>query len=96
MHQQRTQKMPIQAQATPLDHVTSEVRDRILRLVEAAVMRKVSLDEPLLESGLVDSITAVDLALQVETELGVEIPAEKIHEYLRTVRSLAEYVASHR
>lgn len=65
---------------------------RLLEMVQAVTLRKVGLDEPLLESGLVDSISAVDLALQVESEMGVDIPAEKIHEHLRTVRSLVDYV----
>lgn len=65
---------------------------RLLEMVQAITLKQVSLDESLLESGLVDSISAVDLALQVETEMGVEIPAEKIHEHLRTARSLVNYV----
>jgi len=77
--------------------MSDEVEERVLGLVAKATLKKVGLDEPLLESGLVDSISAVDLALQVEAEFGIEIPAEKIHEYLHSARTLAEYVAaSHR
>ena len=73
-----------------------ELEERILGLVAKTALKKVGLDEPLLESGLVDSISAVDLALQVEAEFGIEIPAEQIHEHLRTARSLVAYVlASH-
>ena len=68
------------------------IENQILDIVEAIVFKRVAPDELLLESGLVDSITAVDLVLLVESELGVEIPAEKIHEHLRTARSLASYV----
>lgn len=73
------------------------IESKILDIVEGVIFKRVTPDEPLLESGLVDSIAAVDLALQVESELGIEIPAEKIHEHLRTARSLASYVlATHR
>ena len=74
----------------------NNVETRILQMLESITLKPVGLDEPLLDSGLVDSISAVDLALQVEAEMGIEIPAEKIHEYMRTARSLASYVlASH-
>lgn len=71
-----------------------DIEKKIVALVEGVTLRKVAPDELLLESGLVDSITAVDLVLQVEAEMGVEIPAEKIHEHLRTTRSLVSYVAA--
>lgn len=68
------------------------IERKVLELVEVIAMRRVLPDELLLDSGLVDSISAVDLVLQVESEMGVEIPAEKIREHLRTARSLANYV----
>ena len=71
-----------------------ELENRILQLVAKTAMKNVGLDEPLLDSGLVDSISAVDLALEVEAEFGIELPAEKIHEYLYSARTLAEYVAA--
>lgn len=74
-----------------------ELKTKLLELVQGITLRKVDVDEPLLESGLVDSISAVDLALQMEAEFGVSMPAERIHEYMRTVRTLADHVlASHR
>jgi len=73
-----------------------ELKIKLLKMVQGVALRKVALDEPLLESGLVDSISAVDLALQLEAEFGVSLPALHIHEYMRTVRTLADYVASHR
>ena len=73
-----------------------ELKNKLLDLVQGITLRKVDVDEPLLESGLVDSISAVDLALQMEAEFGIPMPAERIHEYMRTVRTLAEHVASHR
>src|SRR5579859_5453018 len=72
------------------------IEARVISLVESVALRKVALDESLLDSGLIDSIAAVDLALQIEQEFCIVIPAEKIHEYMRTARSLVAYVlASH-
>lgn len=74
-----------------------ELKNRLLEMVQGITLRKVDVDEPLLESGLVDSISAVDLALQLEAEFDITVPAERIHEYMRTVRTLADHVlASHR
>lgn len=74
----------------------SDFEAQVLRMVEGVAMKKVGLDEPLLDSGLVDSISAVDLALMMEAEFGVAMPAERIHEYMRTARTLADHVAAHR
>jgi D-alanine--poly(phosphoribitol) ligase subunit 2 len=74
----------------------SDFEARVLRMVEEVTFKKVDLDEPLLDSGLVDSISAVDLALQMEAEFGVEMPAARIHEYMQTVRTLADHVATKR
>lgn len=71
-----------------------ELKNRLLEMVQEITLKKVDLDEPLLDSGLVDSISAVDLALQMEAEFGVAMPAERIHEYMRTVRTLANHVLS--
>lgn len=74
-----------------------EIQAKVLQLVAGVALRKVELDEPLLESGLVDSIAAVELALQLESEFGIELPAARIHEYMRTARTLAGHVlAAHR
>jgi D-alanine--poly(phosphoribitol) ligase subunit 2 len=69
-----------------------EIEIKVFRLVEAITIRKIGLDEPLLTSGLVDSISAVDLALEMETEFGIEMPAEKIHVHMETARTLVGYV----
>ncbi len=74
----------------------SDFEARVLKIVEGVTLKKVELDEPLLASGLVDSISAVDLALMMEAEFGVDMPAERLHEYMRTVRTLADHVAAHR
>ncbi|HEV7164524.1 MAG TPA: acyl carrier protein [Gammaproteobacteria bacterium] len=73
-----------------------EVESEVLNILQEATKTKISLDQPLLDSGLVDSIAAVDIALAVESALGVTIPATEIGEQLKTARTLIEYVSSHR
>lgn len=74
----------------------SKVEARVLEMVGAVALRDVDLDEPLLDSGLLDSIAAVDLALMLEAEFDVDIPAQRIHEYMQTARTLALYIESNR
>lgn len=72
--------------------MAAEIARKVTEIVEAVALRKVNPDEPLLASGLVDSISAVDLALQMEEEFGIQMPAEKIHECMETTRTLIGYV----
>ena len=76
--------------------MAAEIASKITQIVEGIALRKVSPDEPLLTSGLVDSISAVDLALQMEAEFGIQMPAEKIHEHMETTNTLIGYVLASR
>lgn len=69
---------------------------RIADIVESIILKKVTPDTPLMASGLVDSLAAVDVTLAVESEYGCSIPAPEIAEHLQSVRTLAGYVAAHR
>ena len=46
---------------------------KIQEFVEEIIMRKVTDSEPLVTSGLLDSMGLVDLALEIETEFGVKL-----------------------
>lgn len=72
------------------------LHDRIGHTVESVVLKKVAADTPLIATGLVDSLSAVDITLAVEAEFGCCIPAPEIAEHLQLVRTLAAYVASQR
>lgn len=72
-----------------------DVQSKILEILQEATRTAISIDEPLLTSGLIDSIAAVDIALAVESALGVAIPATEIGLRLQTARTLIDYVSSH-
>jgi len=67
--------------------------ERTQALVESVVMRRVDLDTPLIESGLVDSVLAVEIVLHVETAFGVALPPTEIAEHLASVAALAAFIA---
>ncbi|RDU98412.1 acyl carrier protein [Trinickia dinghuensis] len=71
----------------------AELLEQTRALVESVVMRRVDADTALIESGLVDSVLAVEIVLHVETVFGVRLPPTEIAEHLASVATLAEYIA---
>lgn len=65
-------------------------------LVETIVMRAVEPDTPLIESGLVDSVLAVEIVMAVEAQFGARVPPTEIAEHLASVNALAAFVQSTR
>lgn len=74
----------------------NDTEAKIAQLIEGVIMTSVEPDTLLLESGLVDSLSAVDVALAIEREFGVKIPPSEIDLHLESVKTLAEYVTTHR
>lgn len=74
----------------------NETESKIAQLIEGVIMTSVEPDTLLLESGLVDSLSAVDVALAIEREFGVKIPPSEIDLHLESVQTLADYVTTHR
>jgi D-alanine--poly(phosphoribitol) ligase subunit 2 len=68
----------------------------VASLVESVVLRGVRHDELLLETGLVDSVLAVEIVLGVEMQFGVRIPPTEIAEHLASVDALSAFVAANR
>lgn len=73
---------------------TSSLSTEVLALVEAAVLRSVSGDTPLLEGGLVDSVLAVEIVMGVEMQFGVRIPSTEIAEHLASADALTAFIAA--
>ncbi|WP_144142861.1 acyl carrier protein [Paraburkholderia sp. BCC1884] len=68
----------------------------VASLVESVVLRPVQGDELLLETGLVDSVLAVEIVMGVEMQFGVRIPPTEIAEHLTSVDALAAFIAANR
>lgn len=74
----------------------NDIETKIAQIIGAIILTSVEPDTLLLESGLVDSLSAVDVALAIEKEFGVKIPPSEIDLHLESVRTLAQYVAEQR
>ena len=55
-----------------------EVRAAATRAVTAIVKQNVRDDEPLVSSGLIDSLSILKLILSLERELGIQIPTADV------------------
>lgn len=71
------------------------MREKVLGIIEQTVQKKVNLDDGLLSTGLLDSITAVDLIMLIQEELDIDIPITEANEILATVQSLVSYVEAY-
>ncbi|VVE11226.1 acyl carrier protein [Pandoraea communis] len=72
----------------------NEIETKVAQLIEGIIMTSVEPDTLLIDSGLVDSLSAVDVALAVEREFGVKIPPSEIDVHLESVHTLAQFIAS--
>jgi len=61
--------------------------------IEGLAFRKVALDESIIKSKLLDSITVVDLAVAIEEKTGVYVPATDVNEEnFDTINRIAVYL----
>ena len=72
----------------------AEIEAKLAELIESIILASVEPDTLLIESGLVDSLSAVDVALAVEREFGIKVPPSEIDVHLESVQTLAKYIAS--
>ncbi|KDB06419.1 acyl carrier protein familyprotein [Burkholderia sp. lig30] len=73
----------------------TDIETKVSKLIEEIILAAVEPDTLLIDSGLIDSLSAVDVALSVERVFGVKIPPSEIDVHLESVHALAAYVASH-
>lgn len=73
----------------------AEIETKLAEIIESIILTSVEPDTLLIESGLIDSLSAVDVALAVERDFGVKIPPSEIDLHLESVQTLAQYIASH-
>lgn len=74
----------------------AEIEAKLAQIIESLILTSVEPDTLLIESGLIDSLSAVDVALAVERDFGVKVPPSEIDVHLESVQTLAQYIASHK
>lgn len=67
----------------------------ILNAIEEVSFTSVELDDPLWSSGVLDSITIVELSVELENEFDIKIPIEEIVvENFETARKILTFIQS--
>ena len=61
--------------------------------IKKLCFKKVDIDDELFESGILDSITAVDLAVALEEKYNIKIPFVDINEqHFKTINAMVNYL----
>lgn len=71
----------------------TEIEEQLSAMIQAMILKRVEPDVPLLESGLLDSVAAVELMLNVENRFGCTVPITEAQEHLYSLRTLTAFVA---
>ncbi|VVE90057.1 acyl carrier protein [Pandoraea bronchicola] len=71
----------------------NQIEGKVAEIIGNIVLTQVEPDTLLIDSGLVDSLSAVDVVLAVEREFGVKVPPSEIDVYLQSVHTLAAFIA---
>ncbi len=72
------------------------LKQQLAEIIENVIGTSVAHDDLLIESGLVDSMTAVDIVMAVKNTFGCKVPATEIDEHLESVDTLAAFVQNNR
>ncbi|GDX04289.1 acyl carrier protein [Buttiauxella sp. WJP83] len=68
------------------------MEQKVLAIFENVLSRKVAMNDELIESDILDSITAVDIVLEVQAEFGCAIPPTDIANILKTPAMLTAWL----
>ncbi len=69
------------------------MKDFLINKIDEIAFSTVEVDEPLWSSGILDSITIVELAVEIENEYNISIPFDEIIEdNFQTVSNLLVYI----
>lgn len=72
------------------------LKQQLAEIIENVVGTPVAHDDLLIESGLVDSMTAVDIVMAVKNAFGCKVPATEIDEHLESLDALAAFIQNNR
>ncbi len=71
----------------------SSVKDFIRQEIKNLVFKQVQNEDSLIKAGVLDSITAVDLAVAIENEYGLQIPFTEITaENFESIENIYQYL----
>lgn len=71
------------------------VSQDVLAIVSQIAQKQISANEELLTTGLIDSISAMDLVLAIKEKFNVDLPFEQLVDILANSSNLIQYIEQH-
>ena len=68
------------------------VSNEVLALISQVAQKQVSANEELLSTGLIDSVSAMDLVMAIKQKFDVDLPFEQLVDILANSANIIRYV----
>ena len=68
------------------------VSNEVLALISQVTQKQVSANEELLSTGLIDSVSAMDLVMAIKQKFDVDLPFEQLIDILANSANIIQYV----
>lgn len=68
------------------------VSNEVLALISQVAQKQVSANEELLSTGLIDSVSAMDLVVAIKQKFDVDLPFEQLVDILANSANIIQYV----
>ena len=68
------------------------VSNEVLSLISQVAQKQVSANEELLSTGLIDSVSAMDLVMAIKQKFDVDLPFEQLVDILANSANIIQYV----
>ena len=68
------------------------VSNEVLALISQVAQKQVSANEELLSTGLIDSVSAMDLVMAITQKFAVDLPLEQLVDILANSANIIQYV----
>lgn len=68
------------------------VSNEVLALISQVTQKQVSANEELLSTGLIDSVSAMDLVMAIKQKFDVDLPFEQLVDILANSANIIQYV----
>ncbi|UTG76165.1 acyl carrier protein [Neisseria subflava] len=68
------------------------VSNEVLALISQVAQKQVSANEELLSTGIIDSVSAMDLVMAIKQKFDVDLPFEQLVDILANSANIIQYV----
>ncbi len=68
------------------------ISNEVLALISQVAQKQVSANEELLSTGLIDSVSAMDLVIAIKQKFDVDLPFEQLVDILTNSANIIQYV----